>query len=232
MKASGGIEDDRIEPFSPGLQEAFPADFQRLPGSVMFVYREARAASDSHQLFDRRGAVDVRRNQVRVLALIFQRQTELRGGGGLPGALQSDHHDHTRRPGGVLELPVFGGAEKTFQLVLDDLDDLLAGTQALEDLFPQGFCLDAFHQRLDHADVDVRLQESHPDLPHRLVENRFVDASPAGQGPDHALETFGKPFEHDSPFLPVSCFRFDRTRIIAARTDLNQNPAVRGVTRT
>ena len=80
-------------------------------------------------------------DEERPAALLDEVAGELRGRGRLAGALEADERDH----GGValqVERPI-AAAEQRDELVVDDLHDLLAGRQALEDLGSDGLLADA-----------------------------------------------------------------------------------------
>ena len=67
------------------------------------------------------------------------------------------------RADGLLQ-SAFGVAEEREQLVADDLDDLLAGRQALQDRLVHRAVADAIDERLDDLEVDVRLEQRQTDL--------------------------------------------------------------------
>ena len=67
------------------------------------------------------------------------------------------------------------------QLVVDDLDDLLAGGQALEDLLADRPLADPRDEVLDDLEVDVGLEQRQPDLAHRGVDVGLADPAAAGQ---------------------------------------------------
>ena len=60
------------------------------------------------------------------------------------------------------------------ELVVDDLHDLLAGVQALEDLRPDRLLADAGDEVLDDLEVDVGLEQAQADLAHRGVDVRLA----------------------------------------------------------
>jgi hypothetical protein len=54
------------------------------------------------ELLDRRGAEGVAGGQHHAVALLLQALGQLADGGGLAGAVDADHQDHLRAPGGGL----------------------------------------------------------------------------------------------------------------------------------
>ena len=67
------------------------------------------------------------------------------------------------------------------ELVVDDLHDLLAGRQALEDLRPDRLLADARDEVLDDLEVDVGLEQGQADLAHRGIDVGLADPAAAGQ---------------------------------------------------
>ena len=87
-------------------------------------------------------------------------------------------------------------AEERDELVVDDLHDLLAGGQALEDLGADGPLADAGDEVLDDLEVDVGLEEAEPDLAHRGVDVGLADAAAAGQVGEGLAQAVAEGVEH------------------------------------
>src|SRR6185503_9954655 len=94
----------------------------------------------------------------------------------LPRALQPDQEDDRRRLRAEIQPAGLAPAEQGFELVADDLDDLLSRRKALQDLLAQRLGADAVQERAHDAYVDVGFEQRHPDLAERLVEDLFADA--------------------------------------------------------
>src|SRR5688572_18478762 len=73
------------------------------------------------------------------------------------------HHENRTGIAGQLERGILA-SEQIHQFVMDDLDDLLAGMDALNDFLAEGLFLDAINELLDHLEIDIRVQQGHPDL--------------------------------------------------------------------
>jgi len=56
------------------------------------------------------------------------------------------------------------------QLLVDDLDDLLARGEAVQDLLPHGALADVFHKLLDHLVIHIRFEQGHPDFFESLLD--------------------------------------------------------------
>ena len=78
-------------------------------------------------------------------------------------------------------------AEERQHLVAHDADDLLRRRQALEHLLVDGPIADAIDERLDDLEVDVRLEQRHPDLAQRRLDGRFREAGFAAKGAEDSL---------------------------------------------
>jgi hypothetical protein len=100
-----------------------------------------------------------------------------------------------------VERPVTG-AEEGHELVVDDLHDLLAGRQALEDLGPDVLLADAGDEVLDDLEVDVRLEEGQPHLAHRRVDVGLGHPAPAGEVGEGRAEAIAQGVEHDGSATP------------------------------
>ena len=99
-------------------------------------------AGEDLELIDRGRALQIGRHQHALRVLLFQERGQLAAGGGLARTLKATHHDH-RRTGRDLHHRLPGslvGPHQLDQFVVDDLDHLLAGLEALKHLGAEGFC--------------------------------------------------------------------------------------------
>ena len=144
--------------------------------------------------------VRVRGDEQRPATLLDEVPGELGGRGRLARALEADHRDD-RGVAGEVERPV-AGAEERDELVVDDLHDLLAGGQALEDLGADRPLADPADEVLDDLEVDVGLEEAEPDLAHRGVDVRLADAAATGQVGEGLAQAFAEVVEHGSGGTP------------------------------
>ena len=145
------------------------------------------------ELVDRRGALQVGRDEPRLAALLAQVQRELAGGGRLARALQAGEQDDRELPEREAGLAL---AHQLRQLVVDDLHDLLAGSQALEDLLAERPLTDGGDEVAHHREVDVRLEQRQPDLAHRTRDRLFVELALLPQVAEGALQLVGEAVEH------------------------------------
>ncbi len=138
--------------------------------------------AEDPQLLDGGRALEVGAHQQRVASLLLEPAGQLGRGRRLAGTLQAGQQHDRRRPRGVGD-PQRLAAERLDQLVVDDLDDLLARREALGQVRARP--APPSPDRLtvpDDEQVDVGLEQGHADLPQRLVDVVLAEAAlgPAG----------------------------------------------------
>ena len=69
--------------------------------------------------------------------------------------------------------PALGVAEQREQLVANDLDDLLARRQALQDRLIHRAIAHAIDERLDDLEVDVGFEQRQPDFAEGVLDGRL-----------------------------------------------------------
>ena len=169
-------------------------DQARGPGRLVGEDRHPDSLAQGLQLFDRGRPLEIGGHQHRSAAVLLQVESELAGGRGLAGALQADHEDRQRR-GSLLERGV-GRAEGRDQLVMNDLDDLLAGGEALVDLLPHRPLPDPVEEAPNDRNVDIGLEQRQSHLAQSGVDIGLAQAAfPAETGED-AFESFRDRVKH------------------------------------
>jgi len=121
-------------------------------------------------------------------------QRELRCGRRLARALQAGEQDDRELPERETGL---AGAHQLGQLVVDDLHDLLAGCQALEDGLPERLLADARDKVADDGEVDVGFEQGKADLAHGARDRFLVELPLLAKVAEGALELVRKAVEHD-----------------------------------
>ena len=101
-----------------------------------------------------------------------------------------------------MEDPI-AGAEEVDELVVDDLDDLLAGGQAREDVPADGLLADARDEVLDDLEVDVGFEQGEPDFAHRGIDVGLADPAAAGQVAEGRSQALAEGVEHGPIRTPV-----------------------------
>lgn len=143
------------------------------------IHGALELARQHRQLLDGGRAVDVGGHQVRpALHLFAEIIRQLAGGGRLAGTLQADEQDGHRRGGAEVE------AHRLFahhpgQFLVDDLDELLFGGEAAQDLLAEGFLLDALGEALHDLEVHVGLEQGEANLTHRVGDVFLRDLADA-----------------------------------------------------
>jgi hypothetical protein len=150
--------------------------------------------AESLQLVRRRWAVRVGRHEQRPATLVLEMPGQLGRGGGLSRALQADEqHDCGRA--GQAESAIARGKQPD-EFLVDDLHDLLAGRQALEDLRTGRALTNPGDEVLHHLEVDVGLQERQPNLAHGGVDVCRADPTAAREGAEGVAQPLAQSVEH------------------------------------
>ncbi len=100
--------------------------------------------------------------------------------------MEADHED---RAGVAAQFePGVGRAEQLDEFVMDHLDDLLAGLNALHDFEADGFGFDAFDEVARDLEIHVGLEQRQPHLAQRLADVGLGDLAEAAQVAKGVLE--------------------------------------------
>ena len=122
--------------------------------------------------------------------------------GGLTIALQAAEHDD----GLALVLDVqaggFGAAHEGYQLLIDDLDHLLGGGQAVEHLDADGALGHGLDKVLDDLVAHVRFKQRQTHLAHCELDVLFAQAALAAQVLECGIEFFAESFKSHGTVTP------------------------------
>ncbi len=124
LQPSGRVDDDRGDREPLRLGDALARDRDRVALSAV-EDRQIDLLAERLELIDRRGPVDVGRDEHRAATLLLEAQGELGRVRRLSGTLQPDHEVHGRRRVAVGEARR-RAAHDLDQLVVDELDDASA----------------------------------------------------------------------------------------------------------
>ena len=179
MQAACRVDDDGIVAHRTGVVYRL---LRRLYGvlGALFKHFDARLAADHLQLVDGGGAVDIPRDEEGLFPLLFEKDGELAAQRGFARALQAAHHDDRGGPVCHFELGI-GGAHQRDELVVDDLDDLLGGIEAFEDLLPHRLFGDVGDEFFGDEDVDVRLEQGDAHFAHGALYFELGEFAVFGQ---------------------------------------------------
>jgi hypothetical protein len=196
MGAAGGVEDDDVVAAEPArLHRAFRDIDRRLAGDDR-QGRDLRLLAELAKLLLRGGTARVERGHQDALALALQEPLgDLGRGGGLAGALQADHHDDDRRRRVEVDRLALG-AEHLDQLVMDDLNDHLAGLDRLQHGGADGLLAHLVGEAAHDLKRHVGLEQRAANLAQCRGHVGFRQRAAAGQAVQNRTEALLKRFKH------------------------------------
>ena len=174
LEPTRGVDDYRVEAALGREPNGIARDIDRVLIDALVVDRDAQLATETLELSDGGGAVDVGGDQQRGPTLLAHVERELAGVGRLARTLEPDEHQDLLAALRVAERLALL-AQDLDQLVVDDTDHGLGRGQALEDFLPDRPLLDGRDELLDDLEIDVGLEKRAPDLAHRLVNVLLVE---------------------------------------------------------
>ena len=179
VQPAGRVKNQRIATRSVGLDQGLLADRDRV-GIGLAENRDADLGADDLELLDGRRALQVGGDQHRLAALRLEQLGQLAAGGRLARALKATQHQDS---GSDLLEPDrrIHGTHQIDQLVVHDLDDLLLGTNALDQLRAGRLAVDPGHQILDNVEMNVGLEQRATNLAQTFLHIRFGQNT-AGRG--------------------------------------------------
>ena len=204
-QAAGRVEDDHVAAGALRLGDAAARDIHDGGARRRAVDRDIEGRAEGLELIDGGGSIGVGCHEQRLAALAHDVAGQLGGGGGLAGALEADQRDDRGRPVEA-EGPV-AGAQDRGQLVMHDLDDELAGVDALQHVLADGPFLDPPDEVLDDLVVDVRFQEGEPDLAHGGVDVGLRDPAAAGELAKDVAQAVAECIEHGTRSVAEAAVR-------------------------
>ena len=128
------------------------------------------------------------------MAGLVQPQGQLGRRGRLARSLKANQHDDVRRRARQVELA--GLAQSLDQLLVDDLDHLLAWREGPHHLSADGPLAHPGHEVLDHFVVYVGFQESQSHLAHGGIHVALGELAPLGQFAEHILQLVCQILKH------------------------------------
>ena len=200
VETAGGIQKHHVAAVIFGVADGVFSNLHRV-SLALFKHGQLQLTAHDLQLLDGCGTVHVAGGQQGPLRVLPAHQaSQFSGGGGLTGALEAHHHDHR---GTVVGHGQLGGAaaHQIRQFLVDDLDDLLGGGQAVQHVGADGPLRDGGHEFLDHLVADVGLQQGQADLPHSLPDVVFRQTALAPQTLERRIQFFRESFKCHNLFL-------------------------------
>ena len=193
-QTAGGVDDEHVLAETPGLIETALGGVHRVGGIA--EHRDVDLTTECAQLLDGGGTLQVGPDQKRMAALRCEPLGELGRVGRLARTLQTSHEHHSGRAAGIGDLERLATQDRG-ELLVDELDDLLAGVECLGRLDADGTLADARHHGAHHRHVDVGLEKSGADLAQHLVDIGLGEAALALDALEDSVETVGEIVEHD-----------------------------------
>src|SRR5262249_46915089 len=140
---------------------------------------------------------------------------KLDGGCGLARALEPGEQQHRGRPVGVGKATVVA-AQKSYQLLVNDLDDLLWRGQILADFDTDELRADTFAELLDDLVVHVCFEQRHSDLAQGRVHIIWAQHTPPREPLQNRSQAVAEVLEHQ--IRTTSCSRRVSRRRMSARS--------------
>ena len=191
MGAAGGVEDDDVVAAEAGGVAGAARDLDRRLAGDDRQRVDAGLLAQNLELLLRRRAADVERgHQHFQLLAVGKTAGDLRRRRRLARALQADQHQRHRRR--CVEIDrLRRRTQHLDQLVVDDLDDHLAGRDRADHVLADGAGAHLVGERAHHVERHVRLDQRAADLAHRLVDVGLRQRAALRQLVEDAAQAFG-----------------------------------------
>ena len=156
--------------------------------------RDIGFTADDLQLVDSGGTVDVTGDQQDFLSVTAQFQSQFTGGGGFTAAVETDQHNDSGFAAGCQLCGT--AAEQFHELIVDDLDDLLTGGHAFDDLLTDALTADGLNKFADDLQIDVGFQQGQTDFPHGFCDVLVGQGTLTPQLPEDIMQLVTQRVEH------------------------------------
>ena len=191
MQAARRVHDEDVVALAFRIRHGCKSDLDGVLLIRRLQHARPEGLAENPELLDGGRAIDIQRDKRRPAALLHGEPGELGCRRRLAAALKTDEHDRVREPAGKFEPLASRAAHELHETVVDDLDDLLPGREALEDFLPNGSRPDILDEVLDDAEVHVGLEKGHPDLLHGVLDVLLVEPPAAPELLEDAVEFIG-----------------------------------------
>jgi hypothetical protein len=200
------------------LARALP-DSYRVLGVFLIDVDADLGAEDGELLYGRR-ALEVAGREEDSPALVLEHEGQLGGARRLARALEAEEEDDALgiRPPQLEVLPRI--AEEADHAVVDDLGELLARADGLEDLLALGLLEGRVDEAPHDAKVYVGVEEGELDLLDRVLDVLLGDGRLAAQGPCYIAELLADLLEHGTRLCPPRRLKVNRRRGCALQVSL------------
>jgi hypothetical protein len=196
LQAAGGIKDQRIAIVLSREIERLAGNFQDVRLPFADENRQIQLFAEGFQLVHSGRAIDVGGHEQRRAGLFVEQTREFAAGSRFARSMQTDHHNAT---GIAAESQRgIGGTEKVDQFIVDDLDDLLTGLNALDDLLAEGLDFDLLDKIPGDLEIDIRVQERHADIAEGIRYIGLRDFAQSAEVAEGVLQFLAQGIEHGS----------------------------------
>ena len=190
-----GIDDDHLITVPPGLVHSLHANRNRILRTGGIEDSGPDLLTQNLQLLHGGGPVDVRGDQINLFTLGGNQARQLARGRRLSATLKTGQHDRRRDAAAEFQLAAHP-AHQFNQSVVNDLDHLLSGGNALQDLLPDGPLPDLLDEIPDDPEIHIGLKQGHADLLQGRLDILLVQTSAPLQFPEDAVQFIGKILKH------------------------------------
>ena len=211
MQATGGIDQHHVVELDTRVLHRRFGDGHRLLGGVGGEEIDPDFLGQRFQLVDGGRTIDVGRDHQHLLLLaLAQVACQLGDGGRLARTLQACHQNDGRT---ALERQTFiGFAHDRFQLLLDDLDELLARRQALGHFLTDGTFAHSLDEGLDHRQRDIGFKQRLAHFAQGVLDVVFRQLGLAGNRLQRMRQAITQTLKHGPLRLGTSGVRAAGTR--------------------
>jgi hypothetical protein len=194
LETSGGIEDEGVAVLGAAVIECFAGESEQICFTAAQEDREIELAPQRFELVHGGRAMQVGGDKEWLTSLFEEEAREFPTGGGLAGAVETNHQNASWIPaelnGGMSR------AEEVDHFILDDLDDLLAWLDALDDFLTERFGFDLFDEIAGDLELDVSFEQGHANLTQGVAYVGLGDFAQAAQVAEGGLQFAAQRIEH------------------------------------
>jgi len=186
MQASGRVDQHHLISFFFRLFHRLDAYSDGIPQIACVINAGGNLPSQNGKLLHGRGPVNVRRYQIDSF-LLCQKPRQFGGRRRFTAPLQTNQHDGRGNPGTEFDMGALA-AHQFHQTVMHNLDDLLTGRDAFQNILADRPAADILDKILDDLEIHIRFQKRHADFLERHIDAFLIENAPS-------LEFLKNPFE-------------------------------------
>ena len=170
MKSSRRIQNDNIPAILLGILNGRPGYIHRVLLIPHGKHRNSLLLTVDLQLLDRRRTVNIAGNQKRVLAFLLELSGNLGRRSGLTSTLETCHEIYSNLVTRLDHQLCHLRTHQSFHLFFYYLNDHLPRIQSRKNILSNGTVCHCLDECLDHAEIDIRFQQSTLHFLHGLLD--------------------------------------------------------------